>query len=482
MRPSVVLLLLVLAAGRLGAGIGPTTPEWRLSLVGAGEAAPAEVGFHQEADGVVVDGRIRFDPKARILHLQGQYRTRQVLDPRAALSYQVYAKSGKLLEPDGARFMWGAGVAGEQVADFDIEYAPAMQPWRSPGLRVQFNYVVEHEFWYRSRYPETVLPCLVIDLPPFPAHFVVRWSWVPPLLPAGTRCVLPVFLEAGYSGPPPPYQMAVDLLESPEGKRIESLRQALPQPQTDGWRGWVLCPVEIEHGGRMLARPGLVWDGVEWFDGFEKNPYRDVRVLGPLAYLLVLTVGGLAGMAGWALLARVRQRWWRWGGRLALALVGGLSLAGVAVSFYGLLLPGLLLIWWLQRRIVAPGPRTYWSVWLLVVMQELYWGHRFAVTDEFWSGTLISVGLAALVLVPLRWLKRPALAAGAGTAIGLTATLVAVALAVYYDFFHDYPGLRDLLYAGQVGETGDSVVELMGQRNLVPCWLWACATIGLWRR
>ena len=156
----------------------------------------------------------------------------------------------------------------------------------------------------------------------------------------------------------------------------------------------------------------------------------------------------------------------------------------VAVSCYLLLAAGLAAIWWVQRRVAAPGARAYWTTWIFLVLLELYWGHTDgrtggSWTGESWAGTVFSICFAALILLPLRYIERPKLAAWAESSIGFMMTLTATAMVVYYDFFRDYPGLRDLLYSGQVGDVGDSLDALIGQRHLVPWWWWLCCVGGL---
>ena len=39
---------------------------------------------------------------------------------------------------------------------------------------------------------------------------------------------------------------------------------------------------------------------------------------------------------------------------------------------------------------------------------------------------------------------------------------------VYHGFFQDYPSVENLLYAGQLGELGDSVFSLFEAHHLLP--------------
>ena len=47
-----------------------------------------------------------------------------------------------------------------------------------------------------------------------------------------------------------------------------------------------------------------------------------------------------------------------------------------------------------------------------------------------------------------------------------------VAAVVYHGFFQDYPSVENLLYAGQLGELGDSVFSLFEAHHLLPFWGW----------
>jgi hypothetical protein len=456
-------------------------PQWRLAMVGA-TSERQELPFHAEADGIVVEGRLTFDPVDQMLRMEGVYRTRQALDPRAKLSYQLYSDEGKVLLADGQRFNWRASADGGVESDFLIKDLLTTQSKLRPVARVQFNYVVEHEFWYRDRYPELFIPEIAVGGVVRVAQFSVRWAWIPPVLPAQTEGVLPAWVGAEFAGKAPPYSAALDVLAANGPTRIEAPRQPLPPALILGGRALVFYGFGEATGRSIRVRPGFVWENVQWFDLYRGNPYYRVLLIGPLEYAVGFTLGLLGLLWGWTGLRGVRPPKLRragyclWGA-LALALV-----ATTAVSLYLVLVVGLALIWWVQRRVVAPGPRVYWTTWAFLVMLEFYWGHVNAGGRGLWIGTLLSASLAAVLLLPLRSLKRPNWAAWVGTGFSLIATLAATAMALYFAFFCDYPGLRDLLYAGQVGEVGDSVATLIDQRHLVPWWLWACSVVGLWRK
>ena len=454
-------------------------PEWRVALADDGIETPQERVVHAATGEVTVDGRLRFEPAEQMLRLEGTYRTTQGLDPRAQLSYQLLTAEGRLLQLDGTRFDWRVGPDGVREARFAIAYSLAKLPGRRPVLRVQFNYVVEGEYWYRARHPEMALPELMIAGPGQRAHFTVRRTWIPPVLPADTVGWLPAWIEAEYRDNAGPYLAVADVLAGERRERVEAPRQPLTLPH--GGRERVLYRLGGMPAGWVWLRPGFVCEGVEWFDRFEGNPYRRVLLVGPLVYAVGLTLAGLGLWAGARRLRRVSGRWWQRTGYGAVGL-GALAVVGMAaVSCHLLVAAGLAAIWWVQRRVAAPGPRAYWATWLFLVLLELYWGHTDIRTGGSWTGTLLSICTAALLLLPLRWIKRPRSAAWAVAGLGFLAALTATAMVVYYDFFHDYPGLRDLLYAEQVGDVGDSLTALIGQRHLVPWWWFLCVIAGRWQ-
>jgi hypothetical protein len=455
-------------------------PEWHVSLDDVGIESRQERAVHFETGDVVVDGRLSFEPEEQMLRLEGTYRTKQVLDPRVKLSYLLLAADGRMLQLDGLRFDWCVGADGVREARFALGYSLAKVPGLRPVLRVQFNYVVEHEYWNRTRHPEMALPELMVSGPCQRAYFTVRRAWIPPVLPMDTVSWLPAWIEAEYNGKPAPYMAAADVRAGERHERVEAPR--LPLASQRGGGELVLYRLGEMRAGWIWIRPGFVWDGVEWFDRFEGNPYRRVLLVGPLVYAVGLTLAGLGLWLGARQLRRVPMRWLRLLGYGTVGLVALAMLGLASVSCHLLLAAGLATIWVLQRRVAAPGPRAYWTTWAFLVLLELYWGHAGIRTGGLWTGTVLSICAAALILLPLRWIKRPTPAAWAVAGIGFMATLTATAMVVYYDFFRDYPGLRDLLYSGQVGDVGDSLGALIGQRHLVPWWWLLCCVPGLWRR
>ncbi len=455
-------------------------PAARLQLVAAEDGGPLPVPFFLHAGDVEIEGCVEFVPEGEMVRLTGVYTTGRVLDPEARLSYQIHREDGRLLVQDGTRFDWRPSeVPGERVATFEIEQSLRGLAGLHPTLRLQFNYVVEHAYWYRDRHPEVPLPQLEIRGPARAAFFRVLGAWIPPLWPAGAEGLLPVLIHAEVS-PAQGFKPALDAVSVDGRERHEAPRGRAPTERSATKLLWYRVGEHLA-GEEVLVRPGFVWDGVAWYDWLDENPYRKVRLVGPFGYTLALTAllaglvlggrwlrgprGRVARAAGWA-------GWW---------LVAVLVAAGAGFNGYGVLAGAALVAGWRCRSIVPPGPRVYWITWAYGGLVEFYWAHVQAATAAAWTGTLLSLCLLAVLLLPLRLLRRPIAAALAGTVVVVGGALISTALAVYCDFFRDYPGLRDLLYVDQIGAVSDSLVVLVGQRHLVPWWLAVFACLLLWR-
>jgi hypothetical protein len=445
-------------------------PDWRWELVGAAESRE----FRESADGVTIEGRASFAPADQELRLHGVYRTTQAIDERALLSYRIHAADGRVLQPEGRRFAWRAAPTGGREAEFDIVQSVADERGLRPAVVVKFDYVVEGAYWESKRHPGTFLPGVALRAPARRAFFTVGAALLPPVLPAGARCRLPVWVRAEFDGePPPPYVAALDLRAVDGDRRLEAAR--CPLPSAGG--GVVWYDFKLVEPGTVLLRPGFVWEGMWWFDGYDGNAFRRIRVVGPATYLAgaglaVLALGAAAGG-----LRRLRSRIWRRAGWVLVGAAATGLLAALAVSLHALLVLGLVAIWWMQRRLAEPG---YWTAWGFLLLLDLYWRHIEGPADGGWGGTIFSAALAGLLLLPLAWLRGRRVAAGVATGLVLLAGLVATALAVYAGFFGDYPGLTDLLYAEQLDQVRDSIRALLVQRHFAS-WLLALAVCsGLW--
>ena len=474
MRTRLFLLVAVFctAVPRPAAAGAGVAPDWCWELFGAAERRE----FRESANGVTIEGRASFAPADQELRLHGVYRTTQAVDERALLSYRIHAADGRVLQPEGRRFAWRAAPAGGREAEFDIVQSVADERGLRPAVVVTFDYVVEGEYWESKRHPGTFLPGVALRAPARPAFFTVGAALLPPVLPAGARCRLPVWVGAEFDGAPPPYVAALDMRTGDGDRRLEAAR--CPLPSAGG--GVVWYDFKLAEPGTVLLRPGFVWEGMWWFDGYEGNAFRRIRVVGPATYL---AGAGLAVLALGAAAGGLRRLRSRAGRRVGWVLLGGAAaglLAVLAVSLHALLVLGLVAIWWVQRRVAEPGLRAYWTVWGFLLLLDLYWRHIEGPADSGWGGSVFSAALAGLLLLPLAWLRWRRVAAGVATGLVLLAALVATVLAVYAGFFGDYPGLTDLVYAEQLDQVRDSIRALLVQRHLAS-WLLAFGVCpGLW--
>lgn len=470
------VFLLCLSAGLRAESGTISEPTWQVVV---GSEPGASTPLHEEGEEVEIIGATEASPDLRV---HGVFRTRQAIDTRSALSYHLYTSDGSLILFDGPRSPWRSTADGWLEADFSIENDTIRQtPGLQPGLRVQFDYVVEGEYWQSRRFPASFLPSLEVLPPPRPAFFEVGKAWVPPVFPANTRCRFPVWVKASYGlEPPPPYLASPDLLSPDGAKRVESPRAPF------AWEGDGCGVVWYRFEGiapqKLQLRPGFVWEGVEWFAGYRENPYRPVWVLGTLVYLGGMIVLLLVLRAGARLVNRQRSLLLRRVGWAILGCAIAYASAVVAVSYYGLVFVALAALLWMQDHVREPGPRLYWTMWGLLVLLDLYCLHIHTEAPLQWAGSATSAAFTALLLLPLRLVRRRNWAAGVGTGLAVLVALIATSMMVYRGFFGDYPGVSDLLNAGQVEDVGDSVWNLLGQPQLVP-WVFASvACWGLWRK
>lgn len=470
--------LLCCLAPRAPAAAGAVASDWTVQAEPSGAGGVGGREFRESARGVSIEGEASFVADGEELRLHGVYRTTQAIDVRSRLSYQLHAADGRLVKSEGQRFAWRAAPGGGLEAEFEIVQSVADQKGLRTAMQVRFNYVVEGEYWQSDRRPEMFLPRVGVRAPVRAAFFRVGAALVPPVLPAGTRCWLPAWVTAEFGGAPAPFQAALDFHAADGGARLEQERSPLPKP--GGGSAVVFYHFLVPDAQQVLVRPSFVWDGVKWFDGFDGNGFRTVRVVGPLAYLVGLTLAAGAVGAAAGGVRRLKNRWLRWVGGLAVVAAGAAVLAGAAVSVYALVVLGLMALHAAQRRLTQPGPQAYWTLWGFLLLLDLYWRHCAGPADQGWVGTLFSAALAGLFLLPLRWLRWRRAAAIVATGLVLVALVVATALVVYAGFFGDYPSLSDLLYAEQLGAVGDSIWVILGERQWAAVWLGLCCCGGLW--
>ena len=472
-----LFLVVPLAVASLGAADRlPCPATWTVAWAGDERSV---LPFEENKDAVAVRGEIECYP---VLRIRGTYRTRQELDPRSKLSFHIETDNGEPWLFDGPRSDWRLAEDGWREADFEIvgNLVPET-PGLRHGLRVVFDYVVEHEYWQSRKFPDSSLPVLAVEPALRPAYFEVKWSWTPPIFPAQGLCWSLSWVHASFGRlPPAPYRAALDVLAGDGPTRIDAQRVG------DAWAG---------EGSRMvcylfdqavpqtaLMRPGFVLENVEWFQGYAGNPYRRVWVVGVLWYLAALGAASLLVHQASRGVARIGNVALRRAGWTAVACVYAFILAVAATSECGLVFAGFALLLALLARVREPGARLYWTAWGVLLLLDLYCLHVYTDTALQWMGTVLSAAFTGLVLLPLRLVRSPKPAAIVGTLLVAGAALLATTMMVYRDYFGDYPGVSDLLNAGQVDDVGDSVWRLIGQNQLVPCFLALGVCYPLWWR
>ncbi len=437
-------------------------------VVDVDEARDTGGAFQQDDPDYSIQGTVSYDYGLQRLVVRGEYVSGSKLADGTRFSYQLYNDAGDLLEQDGTRFDFHARADGKMTAQFECE-VPAS---RWPGLMdltLGFNCVVEGQYWYRDKYPAMAFPTLrLINLPD--RTLIHRlFSWAPKIIPARTRCFLPVKWAAlRQSGPPAQYLASAEVIARNDRKVVDQSRlQSLPSdfPRDGAWQ-WQ--EFNLPEPGKYDVRPGWVWNGVRWYNGYEQNPFARVRAIGPLEYFLgILAVAGLIGFA-WKRARRIGTTSLR---RVVRALLTATALylaAIVSVTGYALVLGLLLAVRAMRHLPLRPGAMVYALVVIYTFFLEFYWGEMSGVMPYASSALAVSTGGMALLLLPLLLVKSPALARGFALLFMGGSLLLTTGLVVYYQFFQDFPSARDLQYASQVGELGGSLREMIGQVHLVP--------------
>ncbi len=426
-----------------------------------------------------VEAEASYDPTIQRLTVTGAYEVNEPLVEGALLSYQVYDDKGELLRLDGARLQWDES---RLRAEFELILIMLDEQPARRALRVQFNAVVEGEYWYGDRFPEVPFAAIELVNLPMRDHYRPGWTWIPGILPAQSRGRIPVSWEIGYrdeehSG----YVASMDLVNPARTDRVDSRRVPFGELSQGRGRVMVWLPLEPLEVGVVEMRPGLVWENVRWYDAEDWFNYQTVRVVPPLYYL-----SGVMGLAlglglGWAWLARRRGALVRGSGRVLV--VGALIwlVANLVVSGYVMVL--VLLAAVAAVRMVEwrrAGMATYAVVWLMLAFLEYYWGWMNSVLNVRAGATVFAMAVWAIALLPLVFMRRKWLRRSLGFAVVASWTLASTGSVIYYQFFQDFPSVENLLYAGQVGELGDSITSLVEQRHLIPLLVMSFAMLVWW--
>lgn len=426
--------------------------------------------FAQVGDGFQIEGVVTYDARDQSMQMTGTYRSSRAIEKRAPLSYQIYDDNGKLLMADGARFGWEGNEGGELVAQFELDFLFLDQLPNQSGLAVQFNAVVEAEYWYSDEFPEIEFGRLQLDGVPRRDAFSPGWVYRPRFLPAQSRVRFPTWWRVDYSDAKSNgFVGTLDVRLGDSEQRRETPREPWKRAENQGdfvWQWQVLEPVPQ---GTYQVRPGLVWDRVRWYEVSDWFEYQEVRFVSPLGYLAaVVILMALLGW-GWTRTWEIERRGIRWG------LVSGLT---VASGWWG------LNVWmsgsWMSILAVGAayavvrfpwekaGARIYACTLIFACFTEAFWGQLNAITSVWTSASIFSMAVWALLLAPLllvrqRWLRR--------VVVGVVMAgwlFISTGSVFYYRFFQDFPSIENLIYAGQIGELGDSIVSLGQQSFLIP--------------
>ena len=423
--------------------------------------------------GWAIRGAAVYDPTDQSLRVEGVYRSTQGIEPESLLSYRIRDENGAVLVEDGARFDWTVAADGSLESRFDLVIPQVSEEPLRTSWVVEFNAVMEGEYWYRDEFPDIGFAHIAFrNLPPRD-HYTAVATWVPGYLPAGFKTRIPAWFRVGgrdqtRSG----FQPSLDLLSVDELTKIRSARLDFVQMAEGTFYGWM--PLGAQVVGPLLVRPGMVWDGVRWYEAPDWFERERVQFVSPAHYVLGAALVGGFGLWGWLSLGRIPWPAARWLGGVVL---GGATLwwaGNLMISGFWPALLSLLMAWGVMRSRWLPSRASaYVLAWLFMVWVEVYWGRLDGIAGMTGSALVFSAATWAVLLLPLVAIRSAVWRYGmalAITAIWWFATVLGVA---YFEFFQDFPSVGDLLYAGQIGQLGDSVGTLLGPRHWLPLWVWA---------
>ena len=456
-------------------------PDVLLDFERGGTVEPLEVELDREQYHLKVTAW--FNRSTQSLHLSGTFQPKREWEAQARLSYQLYEPTGELLNWDGIRFEGREETGGERTVWFEIGM-PILetQPWRR-GLRVQFNAVVEGQYWFNEAHPEFVFPLVELKNIPVRDHYRAAWVWLPRVLPAQTQLRIPVSWHIGHRDEAASGFVASMDVERPDGEeRVEAKRVEFADAMLHAGRASMWLPLGPLASGTLQARPGLVWDDVRWYHAEDWFGYQPVCVVPPLAYVAAAISASAFLVGAWIVAARWRRRIGRSMAR-GLVLLGGAWVAlQLLITGYWIVIVILGIVAMAGRmRWTLPGSCTYAVTWSLVTFVELYWGRMSGVALVQPGATWLAVGGWALVLLPMVWIRPTWLRRTIATLVVAGWLGISTAAVVYYQFFQDFPSVENLLYAGQVGELGDSITSLVQQRHLIPFLVTVVAVLIGWK-
>lgn len=464
------------AAGLICTATGQMAAEVILDF-GAGHTHAFEGSGQQ---GWTISGQAIYEPGDQSMKVSGTYQTSQAIEPDSYLSYRIVDDAGSILTADGIRFPWQAAADGGLKAVFDLEIPRFAEDPLLTDWKVEFNAVQELEYWYREQFPEIEFATMEFRDVPARDHYIAKATWVPRYLPAGFPARIPAWFTVGVRDEEhSQFRPSLDLIGPDLLTKVRSQRLEFAQMADGTFWGWM--PLNGQDQRTLLLRPGMVWENVRWYesaDWFERAP---VDFVSPIRYVLGATLLGAVLLVGWCSVGGLQVlaiRYLIWSALTVVTLwwAGNLWISG----FWPAML-GLLLAWGAGRSSwISDRAFGYAFAWLFMVWIEVYWGHLEGTARIRGSALLFSAATWALLLAPLLLIKSRAWGFGVSgvvTFIWWCATVVGVG---YHDFFFDFPSVGDLLYAGQIGQLGDSVDTLLSSRHWLPFWVWGLMVMAAW--
>jgi hypothetical protein len=293
-------------------------------------------------------------------------------------------------------------------------------------------------------------------------------TWVPRYLPAGFPTRIPAWFSVGADA-----DSATVFRPSADLTRVDfetKVRSARLEMEGSTFRGWM--PIGPRDERTLTVRPGMVWEGVRWYEAPDWFERELVTFVPPHYYVLGMAFLGALGLAGWYARRRLRAGMVRFAGTAVLALFTLWWIGHLMMSGFGPAMLAVYLAWRVGR---SPGLSErslgYAFGWLFMMWIEVYWGQVEGSAGIRGAALLFSGATWAVLLAPLLLIESRARGLGVGvfiTALWWLATVVAV---VYNEFFFDFPSVGDLVYAGQIGQLGDSVGSLLSPRHWLPLWV-----------
>lgn len=473
----VVAAVLGISLAGLLSGVAQSAPGIEVTVDLAGQSSGQVSHRGEEHGGWSLDAVVEYYAPVPRIVVRGSYVTRQNFHPESHLSYRIFDEAGGVLLAEGRRSDWIPLDDGGMRAEFEIEIPHVLDEPTLSTLHIRFDAVVELQFWYREKYPDTSFPEIRIINIPARDHFEPGWTWVPRFLPAGFDARIPaqftVSLPRGQDGE---FVPALDVNSMDGTERTPSQRVALTKPLGNGFLGWM--PLDAHASGTVMVRPGLVWENVRWYEANGWFPRRAVTFVSPILYTLVVAVFMVGLWGVWNRFVKIEHV-----GLRSLGLIGwGFGAAWFAAQ---MLMSGFWLVAALFVLVATMARfgkgwdaiRTYVATWSFFVFVELYWAHLESSVGTVTAGIWLSSTVWALLLAPLLAIRRAAIREVVALLITLGWTALTFSSVIYFKFFQDYPSVENLVYAGQVGELGDSVSTLISQAHVLLLVIWAMAVV-----